>query len=191
MTSPAFGNVKFSEFDPGDSGLVGTSLLGAYNQAIIKYVKQVAAFNAANTTIPIASPDTTYDAESGQKTSTFSLLASKIYDVVTRKFVLTFATYSESYGTWVTPATGDLQGCTTLAEAIYLLANAVQLAYNILQPNLFVTDPTQFASLTDNNDGVVNGSITYLMTLATDPVTGADVLTINDLLKLVDDQQGV
>jgi hypothetical protein len=189
--SASFGNTKYSIFVGGDSVLVGTTLLGAYNQAVTRYIKQVQAFNAANESIQIALPDTSYDAETSTKTSTFTLLATKVWSVVTRKFDLVFATYSDSYGDWVTPTSGNLEGCSTLAEAIYLLANAIQAAYNIMQPNLFIADPSQFASLSDTNNGSVTGSISYLMNQTSDPATGNDVLEINNLLTITDDQQGV
>jgi hypothetical protein len=189
--SAAFGNVKYSEFDPGDSGLVGTSLLSATNQAITKYGKALVAYNAANAALPLPLVDTLNDPEASLRTNTFTLLASKVYSTTTKKFENVFATYVEPYSTWVTPTTGDLEGVTTLAEACHLLVHACKLAYDLLQPNIFLADPSGLVSIADNSDGGIEHSLQYLMIESLDATTGDTIYKINDLLTIVDEQQGV
>jgi hypothetical protein len=190
MTAP-FGNTKYSEFDPGDSGLLGTSLLKAANQLFTKYGNAVVAYNAANGALPLPLVDTNNDPESSLRTNTLTLLARKLYNVTSKKFETVFATYVEPYASWTTPTTGNLEGCTTLAEACYLVAMAIKQAYDLLQPNAFVADPSGLASITDATDGQIPISIQYLMVESIDPITGNTIFAVNDLLELLDRQEGV
>ena len=190
MPAP-FGNVKYSEFDPGDSGIIGASLLKAANQLFTRYGNSVVAYNAANGALPLPLVDTNNDPESSLRTNTLSLLARKVYNVVSKKFEIEFATYVEPYTTWVVPTTGNLEGCTSLAEACFLVAMAIKQAYDLLQPNAFVADPSGLASITDASDGVIPISIQYLMVESIDPLTGDTRFAVNDLLELLDRQEGV
>jgi hypothetical protein len=190
MAAP-FGNTKYSEFVAGDSGIVGTSLLKAANQLFTKLGNGIVAYNAANAALPLPLADTNNDPESSLRTNTFTLLASKVYNVTTKKFDTVFAEYIEPYVSWTTPTTGNLEGCTTLSEACYLVAMAIKQAYDLLQPNAFVADPSGLASITDSTDGSIPISIQYLMVENIDPVTGDTVFSVNDLLELLDRQEGV
>ncbi|WP_373545031.1 hypothetical protein [Chamaesiphon sp.] len=187
----AFGNTKYSEFDGGDSILVGTSLLSATNQAITRYGKALVSYNAANAALPLPLLDTLNDPEASLRTNTFTLLATKSYNVATSKFESMFATYVEPYANWVVPTTGNLAGCPSLAEAVHLLVHACKLAYDLLQPNIFLADPSGLVSITDNSDGGIEHSLQYLMIENLDPITGETTYKINDLLTIVDEQQGV
>jgi hypothetical protein len=190
MSAP-FGNVKYSEFVPGDSGILGTSLLKAANQLFTKFGNAVVAYNAANGALPLPLADTNNDPESSLRTNTFTLLARKVYNPATAKFDTVFATYIEPYSNWVTPTTGNLAGCTTLSEACYLVSMAIKQAYDLLQPNAFVADPSGLASITDATDGQIPIAIQYLMVESIDPATGDTVFAVNDLLELLDRQEGV
>lgn len=192
--APAFGELKYSTVDIGDAvGIVGTSLLSVTNQLITKYGKAVVAYNAVNPALPLPLLDTNNDPETSLRTNTFTLLASSVYNLTSRKFENVFATYVEAYAAtpWVTPTTGSFQGCTTLAEACHLAIKACKLAYDLLQPNPFIADPEGLVGIADNSDGGLEHTLQYLMDETIDPVTGDTVFRINDLLRLVDDQQGV
>jgi hypothetical protein len=192
--APAFGELKYSTVDIGDAvGIVGTSLLSVTNQLITAYGKALVAYNAANPALPLPLVDTNNDPETSLRTNTFTLLASKVYNAATFKFENVFATYVESYAKtpWVTPTTGSFQSCTTLAEACFLAVQACKLAYDLLQPNPFIADPSGLVSVADNSDGGIEMTLQYLMEESIDAATGNTVFKINNLLKLVDDQQGV
>jgi hypothetical protein len=192
--APAFGELKYSTVAVGDAvGIVGTSLLSVANQLITAYGKALVAYNSANPALPLPLVDTNNDPETSLRTNTFTLLASKVYNTTTFKFENKFATYVEAYAKtpWVTPTTGSFQGCTTLAEAVHLAVNACKMAYDLLQPNPFIADPSGLVSIADNSDGGIEHTLQYLMEESLDAVTGNTIFKINDLLKLVDDQQGV
>jgi hypothetical protein len=189
--APAFGNVKYSEFDGGDSIILGTTLLGAYDQLVARWGRAVQAYNSANPAVPITAPDSNVDPDASIKTSTFSLLAKKVYNDTTKKFDTEFATYVEPYTNWVTPTAGNLEGCTTMAEALYLVANAIKQCYDLLRPNLFVADPSGFASINDQTDGAIEVAVTYIVNEFFNALTGLPEYKTYNLLTLVDDQQGV
>lgn len=188
---PLFGNTKYSEFDGGDSILLGTSLLGAYNQAAARWGKAVRAYNSANPSVALALPDSNIDPETSTKTTTATLLSSKEYDAVSGNMIDVFANYVDSYTGWVVPTSGNLEGCPSLAKALFLLTHAIKRAYDLLEPNQFVADPSAFASITDNNDGAISTAVTFVVTEVFDSVTGNPNYEVYDLLTLVDDQQNV
>ncbi len=190
MSAP-FGNTKYSEFDPGDSGLVGTSLLKAGNQLFTKYIDGIIAFNAANGANPLPIGDANNDSDTSLRTNSFIILARKEWNVTTKKYELIFSENIEPYVNWTTPTTGNLEGMTTLSEACYAVAVAIKKAYDLLQPNAFVADPSGLASVTDSLDGSIPVSVQYLMISKIDPVTGDTVFAVNDLLTILDSQQGV
>jgi hypothetical protein len=191
--APAFGELKYSTVDVGDAvGIVGTSLLSVTNQLITKYGRAVIAYNASNPALPLPLLDTNNDPETSLRTNTFTLLAAKVYSPTAKKFENVFATYVEAYAAtpWVTPTTGSFAGCTTLAEACHLAVQACKLAYDLLQPNPFIADPSGLVSIADNSDGGIEHSLQYLMDESIN-ATGDTVFKINNLLTLVDGQQGV
>lgn len=191
--APAFGELKYSTVDVGDAvGIVGTSLLSVTNQLITKYGKAIVAYNAANPALPLPLVDTSNDPETSLRTNTLTLLATNDWDAAAKNFVNTFAAYVEPYiaGGWTTPTTGSFEGCTTLASAVDFAIRACKKAYDLLQPNPFIADPSGLVSIADNADGGIEYALQYLMDESID-ANGDTVFKINDLLTLVDAQQGV
>lgn len=192
--APAFGELKYSTVDVGDAtGIVGTSLLSVTNQLIIRLGKAIVAYNAANPALPLPLLDTSNDPETSLRTNTFTLLATNDWNATSKDFVNVFATYAEPYlaTPWTVPTTGSFEGCPSLAKAVDMAIRACKKAYDLLQPNPFIADPSGLISIVDNSDGGIGYSIQYLMDESIDPATGDTTFKINDLLKLVDDQQGV
>lgn len=190
MAAP-FGNTKYSEFVSGDSGIIGTSLLKAGNQLFTRYINGIIAFNAANAANPLPVGDANNDSDSSLRTNSFVLLARMEWNAVANDFQLVFSENIEPYVNWTTPTSGNLEGCTTLSRACYLVAVAIKQAYDLLQPNAFVADPSGLASVTQALDGSIPCNIQYLMVESIDPTTGDTVFAVNDLLTILDAQQGV
>lgn len=189
--APAFGNADYSVFDGGDSILKATNLLAAIVEATAKYGRAVTAYNADNPTVAIPLPDSNIDPETSTRTMTFSLLASKVYDATANAFVNEFKNYIQPYSGWTVPTTGNLAGVTSLGEALFLILQAVKLGNDLITPNLLFADPSQYTTVTDNQDGAIECSCTMVVNESFDAVTGNPTFTAWDYFQLLNDQQGL
>jgi hypothetical protein len=186
-----FGNAKFSLFDPGDSILKSTSLLGAMQEVTARYAKAVQYALAANPALTLAVPDTNVDPESGSRTVSFSLLAKRKYVTATNSFVNEFRSNVADYSGWVVPTTGNLVGCPDIETACDLIFDAIKYCYNLVTPNLIINDPSQYATVTEDRNGLLSYTNTVVVDESFNPTTGLPTFTIFDFLKELDTQQGV
>jgi hypothetical protein len=189
--APAFGNVKYSEFDPGDSILKSTNLIAAFNECSSRYGTAVAAYNAANPAVAIAAPDMSIDPETSQRSSTFTLLANKEYDTASNSFRTVPLNYIQAYSGWVSPTTGNLAGVASLPAALYLLQQAFKANNDLIQPNLLFADPSGNTTINDASDGSIECTNIMVVNQSYDAVTGLPTFTPWNYFTLLDEQQGV
>jgi hypothetical protein len=188
--APAFG-VKYSEFTPGDSILKSTNLLAAYNELTALYGRAVAAYNAANPAVAITAPDSNIDPETSQKTSNFTLLANKEFDLATMSYKVVPLNYIAAYAGWVVPTTGDLLGIASMPAALYLLHQVVKANNDLIQPNLLFADPSGNTTISDNSDGAIECTSIIVVNQSIDATTGLPTYTPWNYFTLLDEQQGV
>lgn len=174
---------NFHSFDPGDSILKSENLLAAFVECQALVLKAYKNYNQENPDVLLPEPEVSTDANTGINSCSIEMPYRKVGGVKQS------LQYINDYSDWAEPTTGELTGLTSILDAFYYLAEAVDYGCSKLIPGIAINDVRGLTAIGDDNSKrTVTSTLPYNSIVS---ATGVEQMVAQDFFILLDLQENL